>query len=190
MSDAISDSLGEGIVYEAQLPLAWQVLDDPAAGSAAGDEHNEMVLGTLESLEALPAASGEGGAAAAEIARLEFKLDLLMDLVTQLLSRDVPLPAPRAVSLGAHALEFRLGVDETAPTTGEHLQVAVYLHAEYPRPLILRGRVASVAGAAGAQDVAVAFDSLGEAAQDRLEKLIFRHHRRQVAQHRIPGTPS
>jgi hypothetical protein len=186
MSDAISDSLGEGIVYQAQLPLAWEVLD---AAAPAHDEHNEKVLGTLESLEALPAASGEGGTAT-DIARLEFKLDLLMDLVTQLLSREAPLPAPRAVSLGAHALEFRLGEGEAAPATGEHLQIAVYLHAEYPRPLILTGQAATVTGAPGAQDVAVAFDSLGEAAQDRLEKLIFRHHRRQVAQRRAPGSPS
>jgi len=187
MGKQTADKLGEGVVYEDRLPLGWDVSGAPAieAGSVGEDEHNEKLLSIIASLEALPAESDEGPAAdSTELARLDFKLNLLMDLVTQLLSRTTPLPAYRDVSFGARVLSWHLAADEAAPASGERLRISLYLHPEYPKPLILNGHVVAVTDEAEQQAVDVALDGLSETAQDLLEKLIFRHHRRQVAQRR------
>jgi hypothetical protein len=111
-----------------------------------------------------------------EIRRLEFKLDLVLAMVGQMLARQLELPPPVPVRLSAERLEW-LAAD--GPVPGEEIEVELYLLPEYPRPLYLRGVVESSEEKTGW--IRLRFAGLSEPVRDWLERTIFRYHRRQIA---------
>lgn len=184
MNDEINEHLGQGIVYEARLPLAWKVLtvkpDEPQL--AVINENNEAILRTISSLEDFaPDHTEDLSGLNQEIARIDVKLNLLLDLVGQLLAAQSTIPSNMVVRLGAVAVEWS---GTNLPGVGQYVQIELYLHRSYPRPLCLLGSVR--AGQLGESSVIVPFEGIGEPVQDALERLIFRHHRRRIAQARRP----
>ena len=181
MKENPSDPLADGLVFEDALPLCWEVVDDlpDAAHLARLNEADEALLRVISALEEYRPEPGEEHAEVAqELARLDFKLSLVLDLVGQLLSRQLTLPESLPVRLGARGLEWPAA---DPPRPGAHLIVSLYLHPGYPRPLELPGVVAGVDPLPVGGRVRLAFRGLGEPVEDWLEKFIFRHHRRSIA---------
>lgn len=170
-----------GLICEGVLPLRWQE-ENAAPGEeelALLDARNQDVLKIIYTLdEQLPDGAEEQYGATPDLAAVEFKLNLLFDLVSQVLSHYVPLPPPRATKLSASGLEWR---DAAPPPVGTLLRVELYLSGRYPRPLTLFGWVQNVTPAAGVTQVTLPFHGMGASTREWLEKLIFRHHRRSVA---------
>jgi len=191
MNNDVSGTLGEGVVYADELPIQWQVLDQAPEAEILGrwDMANERVLKLVSVLEENTREPGEEHALAGhELARLDFKLDLVLDLLGHMVRHQQSLPGARDVRLHGAGVEWECAREE-APAPGQHLQVSLHLNPVLPQPLTLYGEVERTTAADGSTRVVVAFAGMSEAVQDLLEKLIFRHHRRSIAHTRPARRP-
>ena len=111
-----------------------------------------------------------------DIARLDLKVNLLLDMVGQLLVQSHP--RPRATSIRFNALGAVWQGTSPAPVLGNQGVLEVYLRDCIAEPLRLVGRIASISPDGR---VKARFIPPGEHIADLLEKLAFRKHRRQVA---------
>jgi hypothetical protein len=125
--------------------------------------------------------SDEASANAADIIRLELKVNLLLDLVGQILASNRPRPV--AVPVRFNSLGAIWRSNTPLPDAGTQGIVEIYLHDCLAEPLRLPGRIASVQPDG---HIKARFAPVGETVADLLEKLAFRRHRRLVAGSRQP----
>lgn len=187
MSEPHPHKLGTGLVYTDTIPFSWRELGAWPAGAAAASiaYGSQQVLRLVLSLEEQsPEPSGDAEPEHEDIARLELKLNLLIDLVGQLLAQSALIPPPVTVSMSATGLEWS---GATAPQPGACVELALYPSPRYPRPVVLPGFVDAVEPVAGGFRTRVIFPELGAPLQDALERFIFRHHRRTIAHRRETG---
>jgi hypothetical protein len=118
----------------------------------------------------------------ADIVRLDMKVNLLLDLVSQLLIANQPRPEAMSLrfnTLGAVWQHHGNGL----PVADSIGVLEVYLRECIVEPLRMTGQVVSVSADGR---VKVKFDPPGEGVEDLIEKLAFRRHRRQIAGARNP----
>nr|MDQ2696410.1 PilZ domain-containing protein [Pseudomonadota bacterium] len=145
---------------------------------------NLELLRIVLALDACAADPGDDGSAdppPQDGARLEFKINLLLDLVGQLLARQTAVPEARPLTLLAGGLAWE---DAAPPAVAAMVRIEIFFTPRYPRPLVLHGRVQAVEPAGGGARVQVALLGLSAPVKERLERLIFVRHRRSVAQSR------
>jgi hypothetical protein len=186
MNPASLDPLAEGLSFEASLPFAWRVLDavPDAAHLTYWNEYNEAALRSMAALDEYTNQPPEEHATQAhELARLEFKVNLVLDLIGQLLAQQMLLPEAVWLKVGARGIEW---TSLQAPAVGEPLLLQLYLTPSYPRPLELPATVVKHDTLTVGARCTAAFVGCSEPVQDWLEKLIFRHHRRRIAHARVP----
>jgi len=167
------------------MPLSWRVLPqaaDPEA-AAAFMERNARLLQAREALDQLGPVEkpDENSPNAADLMRLELKVNLLLDLVGQILATSRPRPAAVPVRFNAQGAVWRSSAP--LPEAGAQGLVEIYLHDCLAEPLRLPGRVSNVTPDG---HVKVRFAPVTETVADLLEKLCFRRHRRQIAGARHP----
>jgi hypothetical protein len=170
-----------GVVMEASLPLRCHGVD--ASGepfvTAQRQQSNEDVLRLIYGLgEHRHELAEEHAALAEEISRIDFKLNLVLELVTQLLQQHIQLPPSLPVRLGSGHIEWQ---SRQAPEPSTVLDLELYLDVRYPRPVWLRARVLGTRQVEGVSWIQAEFQDMDEIVQDWLEKLIFRYHRRAIA---------
>lgn len=174
--DTAEHPLDQSLAWEGDLALEWRVRHEPftAAELDRLNAANERALRLLAVLEDHHVDAGDDQVSSNDIARLEFKINLILELVGGWLAQQRDQPAPVAVRLSARAVQWR---PATAPvlaaTAGE---VILYLNAALPHPL----RLPAVLHGADAV-VEARFDGLSETLVTLLEKTVFRRHRRAVA---------
>lgn len=178
MDGTEDNPLGSAVTLDDVLPVTWRAQsgsDDPEY-LVSLQVSNQAVLQTILSLdEHHPELEEEPAEVAAELQRLEFKLNLVLDLLGQVLSKQLDLPPRVPVRLGSGHIEWKCSA---VPAPGTKVLVEVYLAPHYPRALVLPG----IAYATMRPDFAQAtLHDLGKPVQDALERLIFRNHRRRVA---------
>lgn len=185
MDDAGVSNQESGLVYEDRMPLAWEQLpaDPDPAEIPPILQSNEQLLRCLTALDEVrgDTVDDDHGALAHDIARLDYKLNLLLDMVGQLLRLQRPAPAAVPVRLGADGIRW---CATTAPAQDSPVRIELYLSRSLPTPILLFGRVAAIDREDGGQRIDVRFGQVSEPMRNWLEKLIFRQHRRQVAQAR------
>lgn len=178
--------LYEELAYEDVLPVLWQPLQAPlepvlASSYDAANLHLLQACAAVdEPLSLIRDKLDDAQPLAAELARLDFKLTLLLDLVAQLASRDLQRPPPVHVRFNA------LGATFAAPEAhapGSDGVLHVHLRNTLPRPLSFPARVA---GRDPSGYTRVRFQSVSDPVADLVEKLTFRRHRRNVAESRRP----
>jgi len=178
--------LGDGLVFEELLPLAW-VPGPPAQGLGLArlNADNHQLLGaesTLDEVRVSEALKEESPALLHELQRLEYKLNILLRLTAELAARSSALPAAQPARLGSRGLEW---FGEGAPELGSTGLLHLYINPALPQPLKIP---CVVAGERVHDNVRVAqlrFQELSDAVVEMLDKLIFRHHRRTVAGSRL-----
>lgn len=179
--------LYEELAYEDQLPVAWcpAPRNPDSALLASHTERNVRLLQAATALEehGQHEKPDENAPHAADIIRLDFKLNLLLDLVGQILAANQPRPSAVPVRFNSKGAIWHAGARSTPPRAGETGFTEIYLRDCLVQPLCFFGHVAD-ANADGR--VKVRFAPLGEPVSDLLEKLAFRRHRRQVADARHP----
>ena len=171
--------LYEELAYEDVVPVAWRSLPEPFDPAIVGSyaDRNLRVLQSLAALEEHGLAEKpDDSPHAADIARLDLKVNLLLDMVGQLLVQSHP--RPRATSIRFNALGAVWQGTSPAPVLGNQGVLEVYLRDCIAEPLRLVGRIASISPDGR---VKARFIPPGEHIADLLEKLAFRKHRRQVA---------
>ena len=169
------------------MPLGWQVLAQPPDENALNllNESNESFLKIFATLEDQHVPNPDGGDSYAEIQhelmRIDLKVNLLLDLVGHVLSRQLDIPERVLMRVGAHGMEWQGG---SLPREGDYIKIELFLYPRYPRPLELIGHVAAIHEQGASGRVSAVFVGLSEAVEDWIEKIIFRHHRRSVAHRR------
>jgi len=178
--------LYEELAFQDVLPLLWRpmtsAMDKELNGSF--DDRNLRLLQAWEALdEHIPIEKQklEDAPYAAEIMRLDMKINLLLDLVGQLLVANRPRPS--SVPIRFNALGAMWRGTGTLPEAGEQGILEIYLRDSLSEPLRMPGRITNVTPEGG---IKVKFLPMGEAVSDLLEKLAFRRHRRQIAGARQP----
>jgi hypothetical protein len=177
-----------GLVYQDLLPIAWEARPETeqAWELARAGEENEHLLRYANLLgeqhRERPDDETEGDN---RLNRIESKVDLLVDLFSRLLEQnDAPMPVGQVRISGA-GIEWLSPAP--APDQEDSIWIQLILDRRLPGKLRLPARVLAVAEEEGQFRITAGFQELGEGVQDLLEKIIFRHHRRQVAQSR-PST--
>jgi hypothetical protein len=177
--------LYEELAYEDVLPVAWRPLPEPFDPVIVGSfsDRNLRVLQAVAALDEHGQIEkpDDNAPHAADIQRLEMKMNLLLDMVGALLIAS--RPRPRAAAVRFNALGGVFQGASPFPPLGNQGVLEVYLRDSVADPLRLFGRIASVSPDG---KVKVRFVPPGEHISDLLEKLAFRKHRRQVAGVRQP----
>jgi hypothetical protein len=172
------------LAYEDLLPVLWRSLDAPLSEVAAQSlaETNLRVLQACDALEERKTEKPDDESPhSADIMRLDFKLNLLLDLVGQLIAASQP--RARALPIRFNAMGANWQPAEPL-AVGANGILEITLKDLLVQPLHLPAQI--VAGAPAGQ-VRARFVSLGETVADHMEKLVFRRHRRKIAgsrQHR------
>lgn len=181
------DSLGQGLVYEDVLPLRWRSLElhHTTLELARLQDNNEEVLRVISVLdEHLSDNSEEHTPLNQEMLRVETKVNLLLALVGQLFTLHYPQPPAKPIKLSPYGIEW---VSGDGGSIGEYGVVELYLSPRCPRPLVFPGTVTKVKALPSGHSIETEFTDMNEVARERLEKIIFRHHRRSVALSRRRG---
>jgi len=173
----VSASVTEGLSYKDNMSIAWKVVDFNPGEShlALVNESNEAFLKAVSAVsEFSREASDTPAGLSHELSRLDLKLNLLLDLVGQLIYQQLDIPSTSLVTVTSS--EVAWGADDL-PSPGDTLFVQLYIQRGIPKPLSFYGRVVAVDGGRAR----VQLVGLSESVQQWLDKLIFRHHRREVA---------
>lgn len=168
------------LAYEDLLPVRWvaqpREVDEVTAQHLA--EKNLRVLQACDALEEYgqldKSKSDDDSPHSADLMRLDFKMNLLLDLASQLLAQSQSRIAPIAVRFNGLGASWRTA---EPPRTGEHGILEIGIRDLLVQPLNLPAQ----AVAAEPGEARVRFVALGAVVADHIEKLVFRRHRRKIA---------
>jgi len=178
--------LGDGLIYEELLPLAWTpgpLADGLALARLNADNH--QLLGAESSLDEVrvhEALKDESPALLQELQRLEYKVNILLRLTAELALRNSGLPTAARVRLTSRALEWFGAHTLVVGATG---LLAIYINPALPQPVKIPCVVAAERSVDETRVAQLQFVGLSDAVVQMLDKLIFRHHRRLVAGARL-----
>ena len=160
--------------------LAYCLLPADPALAARSAAASERLLRALGQFEPPPLDDADPPAADPALSRIEAKLDLLLDLLSNRRERDSAAPRPLRWSRRGASVEL-----DSAPVDGSLGVLRIDGAPGLPLPLELPVRVlASEPLGAGAARVWLAFEHELPALGAALERLLFRQHRRQIAAQR------
>lgn len=181
----LDNPLDKGVVYQAVLPVSWRLLDNTSnKDELAGlNEGNATLLRMLALFDDAPTESKDADPETAqELARLDAKLSLMLDLVAEVLAHHSSMPKAVPVSISEHGLQWQ---DSQSPDPGQLLFVEIYLKPTLPRPLRAHAVVVAVkSDKTGTVNIVARFRGMDDTTRDDLAKMIFRHHRRLIASRR------
>ncbi|WP_200178245.1 PilZ domain-containing protein [Ectothiorhodospira mobilis] len=162
-----------------RLPLRWSVAEPPGdEGMARINEANESLLRVCASLDdTAPHTVEEAGELSHELQRIESKLNVLVEMVGSLLHSQVQLPPAVSMCIASTGLAWECQ-EQVPPGTGLHLHW--YLCPHFPRPLELFARSCAAPG----EGITARFEGLSPQVEDGIQKMVFRRHRRSIAQSR------
>jgi hypothetical protein len=172
--------LYDQMAYEDYMPLSWQALavEPGLATLATLTDRNLKALQVCAVTEPHSAADAvdEKLPFAAELHRLDSKLNLVMDVLGQLMAASVAMPPSTVTRFNALGARWQAVGD--MPAVGTRGLLKIHLQECLAQPLTFLAHITSVSddGLVRAQ-----FTPPGEATADLIEKLAFRRHRRQVA---------
>jgi hypothetical protein len=170
-------SIQDGLLYEGVLQISiLGIADFPSTDTLNFlNEKNENFLRSCLITREL-AEVDEHDEVALELRRQDMKINLLLDMVSEILIHQKSLPEAKRIKLTSTGLEC-IG-NEAGIQLGEKVSIDLFIMPAIAKPLNLFAEVVR------ADNTAVSLDFFGvnSVLQDWLEKVIFRHHRRAVAQ--------
>ena len=185
MDNSEANPLADSLVYTATLPLSWTPRDHDCSDSeyVRVAEHNEHVLRCANLLgEQIRERVDEESETDSALMRLEAKVNLLLELVSKLDQRINQIPEAIQVRLASNGIEWICG--GTPPALDSSIWINLHIDNRIPEAMKIPARVLTLCEEPNGTSVGAKFESLGEIAQELMEKIIFRHHRRMVAQSR------
>ena len=176
--------MATGLVYEDVLPIHWRKLEESLSTLQVSKIEQAGVtnLRMIAAMENFGSEShDEGNDQTLDLQRLEFKVDVMLELMTALVREHLEFPEAKKFILLPGQIKFR---DQRADVAiGDWVCVDVYLNPNFPKPLSLIGMVQRVTESErDATWLEIDLSSGGERLRDELEKFLFRQHRRAVAQ--------
>ncbi len=186
MTNSETNPLADTLVYEDRLPLVWSARSDDAQAEnyARIAEHNEHVMRCVNMLSDQIREKGDDESETeSAVVRLEAKVNLLLEMVSRMEREKSDLPDTTHTRLAAAGIEWNCLGDP--PGMGDEIWISLYIDDRVPEPLKLAACVISVSGSGPGAVVCARFEEMGESVRDQLQKMIFRHHRRMIAQSRL-----
>ena len=178
--------LGEGLIFEELLPLVWLPGELPQGLAIARlNADNQQLLGAESSIDEVrvsEALKDESPALVHELQRLEYKVNILLRLTSELALRNSGLPQAQRIRLTSRAVEW---FADPSPAVGSTGVLAVYVNPALPQPVKIPCVVAGERILDDTRAAQLRFHGLSDAVVEMLDKLIFRHHRRLVAGARL-----
>jgi hypothetical protein len=174
----------DGLAYEDLLPLSWEAraaLPDGPELAGLNAEDLEVLVADASLDEQRPNGEkkhDEDHALAEDVQRVEFKVNVLIQLVARLLKRDTGMPAARSFRLYGTGIEWL--ADGNEPSHGAGV-VTLYVSRHFPQPLLLPGTFTGLRADAHGRWSRLEFAGLTPPVTELLARLIFRHHRRAIA---------
>jgi hypothetical protein len=168
-----------GMVFAGSLPLVIELRAEAPREHELlrANEGNELLLRSVAVLEEKPD-HDENDPLAQELKRQDIKLNLILDMIGALLQQQQLLPVPREIQLTGSGLRAAITPN---PVSTQHCSIQLYIEPSIPKPLTLFGQC-HPSSQAGMTDIV--FSGISQGVTDNLEKFIFRHHRRRIAQAR------
>jgi hypothetical protein len=166
------------LAYHDRLPVQWQPLTRALDRfELTGlEEANLMLLQACVAVEEHPLKdkNEDLGPLAGELARLDFKLNLMMQLLGKLVSKDQRAP-PTTIQFNAVGASWIcLGAP---PPQGAQGLLRIQLRSSLPQLMELPAEITAVDGST----VKAKFSNLSEPVAELIQKLAFLRHRRHVA---------
>jgi len=178
--------LYEELAYEDVLPVTWQPVSDEFDPVTLGSwsDRNLRVLQALAALDETGKIEkpDENSPHAADLMRIELKLNLLLDMVGALLTSSHPRPQTSPIRFNALGAIWQASSAFRAQA-GEQGILEIHVRDCVAEPLRLPSRIIAVTPDGR---VKLRFIPLADHVADLMEKLAFRKHRRQVAGARQP----
>ena len=173
-------AFSERVCVDDRLRVAVLPRDAASTPLARLAERNASTLASIAAIEERRAdGADEDSPVLQELARLDAKLNALVDIVNRLLLPADTLPERAAVRF--NAVGALLPGTLLTGAEGQAICLRIHLDACPSLPLELPARVARRLDDGLAF---VVFEPLGEAVGDAIERFVFRHHRRKVAEAR------
>jgi hypothetical protein len=170
--------LYDELAYQDLLPVRWQPLPQPLDRFAliGLDESNALLLQACVAVEEHPVREKNEDLEplAAELARIDFKINLVLQLLSKLVVQE---PMTVATEIQFNALGASWISLEPPPVAGARGLLRVQLRSSLPQPLELPAEVSSVSG----NRVRVTFPELSEGTVELIQRLAFLRHRRHIA---------
>lgn len=180
MSDNLEETTG-GLAFTDNISITWKTVDYQPDDShlALVNESNESFLRAVSAIsEFSKDVSEDAPSISQEISRLDLKLNLLLDLVSQLIYKQLDIPEMSRVTIFSNEIEW---VGKHVPEPGQTVFIQAYIQRGTPKPLCFYGEVISNLDDYKVGRAKVSYLGLLGSAKAWLDKLIFRHHRREVA---------
>ena len=180
----------EQVSYEDHLPFDLE----PLSGTLSGPQINRLcqlnsvvlrAVGVLE--DARSDVEDRASGIESDVGRLELKVNLLLELVGAVIAMQRPQPADVTLRLS------RIGVAWTAngrlAGKGDLVMLSLFLHHCSAQPVQWPARIIETDEVDGGVRTWAAFEPMPELMLKHFERLVFRHHRRLVAQSRRESEP-
>ncbi|WP_017461981.1 PilZ domain-containing protein [Dyella ginsengisoli] len=179
MSQALWPEFSErvSVADELRVAVTARDVDADAASLARLAERNVAAMASIAALEERRPEPEDDGPVMQELARLDAKLNALVELVGRALQPVGSLPPRRAVRFNS------LGIVVPSDLLPAGHDLCVRLHPDVCPSLLLE-LPASLERSFDDGRAFLAFLPLGEAHADALERLVFRTHRRKIAETR------
>ncbi len=170
-----------GLFCDVNLPLEWSPLTGSCSGLSPSVEHAnqnclKIVLGLDDGMHEGPDENAELSQA---FQRMDFKINIILELVGQLVSQSIQMPISTDIKLGPKAVQWLAST--SPPELGQMIQIKTYLDARFPFPFLIFGSVISVTPVKGGDCIVMETAQENAYSLELLEKYIFRCHRRQIA---------
>ena len=175
--------LAEGLSYSDHLSfsIARRTDPPPLAERVRMNDRNLSLLKThaLEDFQRREI-DAEFEGIASEIERIDQKMNLITELLCDLLMSEEQIPTPMPIQLSAAGVQFV--PDEPISLRPKDWAIfELFLMDDVPRPLKLTVRVVANSPDAPDNAITLSFADLSDGVQSMLGRLVFRHHRREVA---------
>jgi hypothetical protein len=186
MNDEGWKAFSDRVAWDAAFHATCETASRPdAAALALINDRNASVLVAVSALMERRADSAEDDSPLShEVARLDAKLNVLMEIVNRLLLPQSGLPPRIPLRFNAAGAVLPWA---GLPPVGQSVMLKIHFDTCRALPLELPGtRLAGPTDGKGF----VGFEGLSEAVRDGIERLVFRQHRRQVAEARAQARPA
>ncbi len=182
MNTANSESEFDGLALHDFLPLTWEpsALTDPAELEHYNMETARALQAVALFEEAPKELTNDANPDNQQMLHLEAKVDVLLSLISRLVSHQDGMPKRHNTVLRADGLEWT-GPAVDQAKTGDTGVIVLYPNPLLPLPFRLAGRIVGTVERSSAKWRLTRFDLLSPLVSVGLEKLVFRRHRRQIA---------
>lgn len=170
-----------GITFRDNIPVDWKVITD-SPGDGELHHQNRANEELLQNLLLRDEASQDPDIAEETVAhehlkRLETKVDLMLNMLTEIMASKEGQPQPHDVLIGTQGLCVFNPDSANLLKVNALLKIRLYIDSQFPRPLHIYGRIIELQ----ADKFTVDYCLHEPRFQDLLDKLVFCRHRRAIA---------